>query len=171
MHIRSALATGLLLLSSLPLHAADNAAVTRLLARWEKSKNYIVELANQMPADAYTSRPNPEEMTFGEQIVHIASGNMYITGSLQKPVNSLFDPKKTDKESAIAAVKASFDSGAAAIGSLSDADLNNRIVEAEGQKMTALECIILAFDHVEHHRGQCIVYLRVKGIKPVDYRF
>jgi uncharacterized damage-inducible protein DinB len=37
--------------------------------------------------------------------------------------------------------------------------------------MTALEAVILAFDHVEHHRGQCIVYLRVKGIKPVDYRF
>jgi uncharacterized damage-inducible protein DinB len=165
------LLTGLLILASLPLQAADNPAVQRLVERWNKSKAYMVELANQMPADGYTSRPNPEEMTFGEQVVHIASGTMYLTSALKKPAGSLFDEKKTDKESAIAAVKASFDAGAAAIGSLSDSDLNNKIVDSENQKMTALEAVILAFDHVEHHRGQCIVYLRVKGIKPVDYRF
>ena len=45
------------------------------------------------------------------------------------------------------------------------------MVESEGQKMTSLEAIMMAFDHVEHHRGQAIVYLRYKGIKPVDYRF
>jgi len=29
----------------------------------------------------------------------------------------------------------------------------------------------LAVDHTAHHRGQCIVYLRMKGIKPTDYQF
>lgn len=160
----------LLLLASLPVHAADP-AVQRLLDHWNKSKAYMIELANQMPADGYTSRPNEAEMTFGQQMVHIATGTMYLTSGLAKPSGAPINAKKTDKESAIAALNVSFDAGAAAIATLSDADLNNKIVESENTKMTALEAVILAFDHVEHHRGQSIVYLRVKGIKPVDYRF
>ena len=37
--------------------------------------------------------------------------------------------------------------------------------------MTALECIILAFDHVEHHRGQCMTRLKDFGgeAKNVDW--
>jgi uncharacterized damage-inducible protein DinB len=45
------------------------------------------------------------------------------------------------------------------------------MVNAGDERMSALEVVLFAFDHMEHHRGQCIVYLRVKGIKPVDYVF
>jgi uncharacterized damage-inducible protein DinB len=41
----------------------------------------------------------------------------------------------------------------------------------EGGKMGGFEVLLLATDHAAHHRGQCIVYLRAKGIKPVDYNF
>jgi uncharacterized damage-inducible protein DinB len=37
--------------------------------------------------------------------------------------------------------------------------------------MEGFEVLLLATDHTAHHRGQCIVYLRAKGIKPVDYDF
>jgi uncharacterized damage-inducible protein DinB len=161
----------LALLAVLPLHAADNPTVKRLLDHWNTSKDYMIELAKQMPADQYTSRPNAEEMTFGEQIVHIGNAIVFLIKGYAVGPAPAFDPKKTDKETAIADLKTAFDAGAAAIGSLSDADLTNKIVEAEGRKMTALEAVMLVFDHTEHHRGQAIVYLRYKGIKPVDYRF
>jgi uncharacterized damage-inducible protein DinB len=161
----------LTLLSVLPLQAADNPVVNRLLGHWEKSKAYAIELAKQMPADQYASRPNDEEMTFGQQMVHIASGIVYMIKDYSPTPPPQFDPKKADKETAIADLTAAFDAGAAAIRKFSDADLLSKTVESEGQKMTAIEAIMLAFDHVEHHRGQAIVYLRYKGIKPVDYRF
>lgn len=157
-------------LAALPLQAADP-EVKLLLDHWSKSKAYMLELAEQMPADQYTSRPNDAEMTYGEQMVHIADGILYMMQSYTPNAPKMFDPKKADKETAIADIKAAFDAGAAAIGSFSDADLTHKMVESEGKKMTALEAIMMAFDHVEHHRGQAIVYLRYKGIKPVDYRF
>jgi uncharacterized damage-inducible protein DinB len=43
--------------------------------------------------------------------------------------------------------------------------------DMEGGKMEGFEVLLLATDHAAHHRGQCIVYLRAKGIKPVDYNF
>ncbi|HET9306372.1 MAG TPA: hypothetical protein VFO46_10120, partial [Candidatus Sulfotelmatobacter sp.] len=39
---------------------------------WQISKQFTIDVANAMPADLYIFKPNPEEMTFGEQIVHIA---------------------------------------------------------------------------------------------------
>src|SRR5579864_2360317 len=44
---------------------------------WQISKQFTLDVANAMPADLYTFKPNPEEMTFGEQMVHIAMANGY----------------------------------------------------------------------------------------------
>src|ERR1700735_721820 len=38
---------------------------------WQISKQFTLEMANAMPADLYSFKPNPEEMTFGEQMIHI----------------------------------------------------------------------------------------------------
>jgi uncharacterized damage-inducible protein DinB len=165
------------LLSALPLQAADNPMVNHLLDHWAKSKTYMIALANQMPADQYTSRPNAEEMTFGEQMVHIANAIVTLTkgyapAKLYPAKNTTtFFFKTADRATAIIDLGKAFDAGAAAIGSLSDADLATKVVETPEGKMTALEAVLLVFDHTEHHRGQAIVDLRYKGIKPVDYEF
>jgi uncharacterized damage-inducible protein DinB len=41
----------------------------------------------------------------------------------------------------------------------------------EGESMSGHEMLMLAWNHTTHHRGQLIVYLRLKGIKPTDYKF
>ncbi len=163
--------SALLLFSISPVLAQDNPGIKHLLDHWNKSKEYAVQIAEQMPGESYVSRPNDAEMTFGEQMVHIANGIVFMTKDYAPRPQALFDQKKTDKETAIADLKTAFDVGAAAIGSFSDKDLLNKTVESGEGKMTAMEAIILLIDHVEHHRGQAIVYLRYKGIKPVDYRF
>jgi uncharacterized damage-inducible protein DinB len=160
-----------MLLAIMPLQGADNPAVKRLVDHWNKSRDYMLELASQMPADQYASRPNEAEMTFGEQMVHIATAIQFFTKGWAAKPGAKLDPKKADKETAIADLKIAFDAGAAALESLSDADLNTKILDSGEGKMTALEVVMLMFDHTEHHRGQAIVYLRYKGIKPVDYRF
>jgi uncharacterized damage-inducible protein DinB len=160
-----------LLVSAVPVHAADNPVVHRLLDHWNKSKDYMLRIAAQMPEAGYSSRPNAEEMTFGEQLLHIANDTEFLTQGLTTKKHPTFDAKHITKDSAMKALAASFDDGAQAIESLTDSDLNNKMVDAGGGKMTSLEVVIFAMDHIEHHRGQCIVYLRVKGIKPVDYVF
>jgi len=72
---------------------------------WEISKQFTLSVANAMPPELYSFKPNPEEMTFGEQIVHIAGANVFrfheITG-VKPPFE--FNPAKlppTDKASAV----------------------------------------------------------------------
>jgi hypothetical protein len=44
---------------------------------WQISKQFTIDVANAMPAELYDFRPNPEEMTFGEQMLHIAVSNVF----------------------------------------------------------------------------------------------
>jgi hypothetical protein len=65
---------------------------------WQTSKQFTIDVADAMPAEFYGFKPNPDEMTFGEQMLHIAVSNVYrfqqITGmqppfpvDLSKPLN------------------------------------------------------------------------------------
>src|SRR5579864_2723728 len=62
---------------------------------WQISRQFTMDVADAMPAEFYNFKPNPEEMTFGEQIIHIAGSNIYrfreITG-IKPPFD--FDPDK-----------------------------------------------------------------------------
>jgi len=44
---------------------------------WEISKQFTIDVAKAMPADLYTFKPNPGEMTFGEQMVQVAMSNAF----------------------------------------------------------------------------------------------
>jgi hypothetical protein len=44
---------------------------------WQISKQFTLDVANATPAELYNFKPNPDEMTFGEQIVHIAVANIF----------------------------------------------------------------------------------------------
>ena len=41
----------------------------------------------------------------------------------------------------------------------------------EGRQATGIEVLCWAFTDTAHHRGQAEVYVRVKNIKPPQYRF
>jgi hypothetical protein len=44
---------------------------------WQISKQFTIDVANAMPSEFYDFKPNPEEMSFGEQMLHIALSNAY----------------------------------------------------------------------------------------------
>ena len=145
---------------------------------WQISKQFTLEVANAMPAEFYNFKPNPDEMTFGEQIVHIAGANVFrfkqITG-VRPPFE--FDPAHlppTDKASAMKMLEQSFDYVIQVLPGITDEQLKRTWhvpswkgrTEPDGRAM-----IMNMFVHTAHHRAQCEVYMRVKGIKPPDYTF
>src|SRR5260370_16257065 len=46
-----------------------------LVKHWKASGELTVAVANAMPADGYSFRPTPEEMSFGELMAHIATAD------------------------------------------------------------------------------------------------
>ena len=145
---------------------------------WQISKQFTLDVANAMPADLYSFKPNPDEMTFGEQMLHIAGSNVFrfnqITG-IKTPFP--FDPSKpmpSDKETALKLLQQSFDYVLAALPQITPEQLKRtwHIPSWKGRNDPDGRAMIMnMFVHTAHHRAQCEVYLRAKGIKPPDYTF
>lgn len=152
------------------LFAADDATVQILRKHLQTSRDFTIEVAQQMPADQYTFKLTPEQMSFGEQMVHIANASGFFFGKMTGQKGPAADPKKATKENAIAALQASFDFALAELGKLNDAKLTE-VVDAGPGKMTMMEGVMLLIDHSTNHRASAEMYLRVKGIKPAAYRF
>ena len=162
----------LLVLAYAPAFAGDSGETAlrdKLAGHWKTSKEYTLAIAEQMPAESYSFKPNADQMTFGEQMAHIAGSNMYFISLIKgekPPANS----KNFEKAAVLKMLNESFDTFAKGMSSLTAEQLQKTHKTPDGA-MSGLEVIQFAMDHTTHHRGQCIVYLRVKGIKPADYRF
>jgi uncharacterized damage-inducible protein DinB len=145
---------------------------------WKVSKQFTIDVASAMPAEFYDSKPNPDEMTFGEHMAHIAVGNAFrfnqITG-VQAPF--AMDPSKTpptDKPSILKMLDQSFDYVIAVLPQITPDQLKRtwHIPSWKGRNDPDGRAMILnMFVHTAHHRAQCEVYMRAKGVKPPDYTF
>ncbi len=144
---------------------------TQALANhWKTSKQYTLDIANQMPAEDYNFKPNPEEMSFGEQMAHLAQANAYFLSLLSGGKSPIDKPASYDKATVLALLTKSFDYSISAIERATPAQLSKSYKTPDGT-MTGIGMIYFAMDHTTHHRAQCVVYLRCKGIKPAEYRY
>jgi uncharacterized damage-inducible protein DinB len=178
------LVPGLLLFCISSLTFAQSTKVSSVLDMsefvqdWQISKQFTIDVANAMPADLYDFKPNPAEMTFGEQMVHIAASNVYrfneITGiKMPFPVDSK-TPLPADKQSVLTMLDQSFDYVIAALPQITPEQLKHtwHIPSWKGRTDPDGRAMIMnMFVHTAHHRAQCEVYLRAKGITPPTYTF
>ena len=137
---------------------------------WKTAGDYTVAIAEQMPAESYGFKPVPEQMSFAEQLVHIAEANNYFVSTVTGDKSTLAKPATLDKDAVVKYVKASFEWTSAELAKVTP-EMAMKAFPMEGQQMSGHEVLMLAWDHTTHHRGQLIVYLRLKGIKPTDYKF
>ncbi len=156
-------------LMTVPAALASDA--TEALAKhWKTSKEYTLAIAEQMPAESYNFKPNPAEMSFGEQMAHIADANGYFLSLLSGGKSPIGKPANFDKATVIDLLTKSFDYSIQAIEHATPEALKKSYKTPDGT-MTGMSVIYFAMDHTTHHRGQCVVYLRLKGITPAEYRY
>ena len=65
---------------------------------WLVAKDLAIAVAQAMPADSYDFKPVPEEMSFGQQMFHIAQANYSYCAGAAKAKSPFTKPEKTDKE-------------------------------------------------------------------------
>lgn len=143
--------------------------INDLALKWKNAKTYTLQMAEMMPEENYIFKPVPEEMSFKEQLLHIAENitwlsSTYLFGS--KPAG--YDTSSLNKQDVIHIVSTAYDSAYAAQLRLSSKQLDETVNFFAGPK-TRRQILILLHDHQAHHVGQIIVYLRLNGIKPPDY--
>ncbi|MGY3053025.1 putative damage-inducible protein DinB [Pedobacter sp. UYEF25] len=142
----------------------------QLARKWMNSKTYALKLAALMPEEDYGFKPSPEEMSFGEQLLHIADNMNWLSSSyLFVDANKKRDAKtKLSKDEILKVVSDAYDHGLSGHMKMNEVQLNEQVKFFAGP-MTRRQILILMHDHQTHHLGQLIVYLRLKGIKPPDY--
>jgi uncharacterized damage-inducible protein DinB len=155
---------------TVPAFCADSSVLPTLVKHLKVSKTYTVQVAEKMPEDGYASKPNAAQMTFGEQIAHIANANAYFLGIVTGVKSPVGKPEKMDKASVVAMLNTSFDWVIQSVEKLTPAQLE-KVVDTPDGRMSGYEAVMFALDHTTSHRGQCIVYLRVKDIAPPEYQF
>jgi uncharacterized damage-inducible protein DinB len=141
-----------------------------LASHWKTAGDYTIAIAEQMPAESYGFKPVPEEMSFADQLMHIADANSYFLSALTGDKFTEAKPASLDKAGVLKYLRDSFEWSNAEVAKLTDDEMQ-KSYSMEGQSMSGHEVLMLAWNHTTHHRGQLIVYLRLKGIKPTDYRF
>ncbi len=162
--------TTLILTLSLSLPLAAQSLPETFAKHWKTSVTYTRTMADKMPADGYSFKPTPVQMSFGEQVLHIANSNASFAAAISGGKAPSWDSKKADRATALAALDESARMASAAIAKLTPEQLQKKVKTEEGE-LRIEDLILLMFDHTTHHRGQMVVYLRLKGIAPADYAF
>lgn len=142
----------------------------QMVADWQRAKIYTKQYLDAMPEDGYSFKPTPEMRTFAAQMLHLVDGDYGLVGAATGKPNPLgkASAEKTiaqTKEATTKAVMDSYDFVISAVQSMTPAQLQETMKFA-GQELTKATIISKAFEHQTHHRGQTVVYLRLKGVTP-----
>ncbi len=137
----------------------------------QTSEEFTLKVADAMPAENYSFKLTPEQMSFGGQMAHLATAlGRYasrITG--QKP--ELAKPASDSKTDVIAFVKSSFDFAIAQVGSVTPEQMSKSYGSNPAQMQSGYDLMMAMLNHTTNHRASAEMYLRVKGITPPQYQF
>lgn len=164
------LSTGMLIILTQLLNAQDS-FLSDYKIKWKNATEYTLEFAKAMPEEAYSFKPVPVEMSFGEQLKHIAGNMVWLSSSYLGGAKTTLDPMNagSSKKEIIAVLEKSFAYAAETVNHLNEKVLNQNVDFFAGF-MTKRRILLLMTDHVTHHRGQLVVYLRLNNIEPPAYR-
>ena len=149
----------------------------QMVKDWERGKAYTIDYLNTMPADKYTFKAQDSIRSFAQQMLHLASGNVFImmNASGQPPLAWLpsgIEQSATTqkKDSVMYYVTASYDY---CINAVKNSDMNKwgeKVKMFNTYDETRFALMNKAFEHQSHHRGQTTIYIRLQGIKPPQER-
>jgi len=132
----------------------------QMLSLINNSKNYTLKVAEAMPENSYEFKPAKDVMSFNEQLNHLAYGITWYEDNYLKGDKTQWEPPKP-KEKKKDLIKLLDEAFQSISGTVKNLTINDDHIKG----------FYAALDHITHHRGQAIVYLRSKGIVPPDYEY
>ncbi|PWT75244.1 MAG: hypothetical protein C5B59_09450 [Bacteroidetes bacterium] len=131
-----------------------------LLTTLENSRTYTMQVAESMPAEAYSFKPMGAAWEYRELLHHLAYGIQWWEDNYVKGKKTDWNPApaKGKKKEIMDSIQNAYDS------------LRETVMDSkESQHLFA--GFHATLDHITHHRGQATIYLRCKGITPPEYTY
>ncbi len=169
--------TTILLFSSVksPLFAQQDNFIKDYLERLENSRKYLILVAETMPENKYGFKATPEEKTFAGNLMHIGLAidrhcQSLIGGrkSRDNRTDTTFQVGNKSKKEMIDTIDKTFDEAIKLIKQFDTTHFDDRL-DYFGLNRTKRQIFLLLADHVTHHRGQMLVYMRLNGLVPPKY--
>ncbi len=131
-----------------------------LLETIGKSMGYTLAVAEIMPAEFYNSRLTKDNWNFAEMLSHIAYGITWWQETMVEGKKAAWAPPAaaTSKQAVIMHMKEAFNA------------LSETVSGMEVNDDVTYGCFA-TLDHITHHRGQAVLFLRNKGLTPPEYVF
>ncbi len=159
---------------ALRLFAAGEVPMAATLKKvWDQGKEYFMEFASAMPEDKFTFKPTEEVFSYSEQLLHVAGANYWFFAAIKGEKPSKPEEEfKAEGKSPADVIKVVEESFAYAEGAFTELTDESAAVEVSmgRSKQAVWKIILFGAEHITHHRGQMVVYLRLNGIKPPQYR-
>jgi DinB superfamily len=151
-------------------------AVRRALDR--DSKN-LIGSAELMPADKYSYKPTPAQMSFGQLIVHVVQTNVFLCAGIASAMPpqdryptftppSLKKMSETEpKDTLVGALKQSFEYCTETLAKVTDAQLGEQMTMfGQPARMSRADAMVtIAADWADHY-STAASYLRLNGLLP-----
>lgn len=130
----------------------------QLLETLKNSRDYTLKVIESMPETLFDYKPAVNVWDFRELFNHIAYGIKWWNENYVQGIESSWNPpvSKKHKQEIIREINNAFDSVKLNIE-------NNHLTDQ------AIQGFHATLDHVTHHRGQAIIYLRGNDIKAPEY--
>lgn len=165
----------MLLFAALGLQAADTALLTpdEWLHDWEVQRDFTIAVAEKMPAELYSYRPAEPQLGFAAQMAHIAGSLIFRFEQISGLKSGIVPPKTGEKSNILKFLRESFDFVIATVPRIKPDQLTRMYkVDWPGRpEANGRQIMLNMFVHTAHHRAQCEVYMRLKGIEPPVYTF
>ncbi len=173
--MKHTLLTFLILFSIVPLMAQKNSFIKEYLERLENSKKYTLLVAEKMPESKYNFKASEGSLSFAQNLLHIGFAMDWHSQSLLGgrkartwQTDTVFKVDKKTKKEMIVLIDKTFDEAIKLISEFEIKQLDDRL-DYFGLSRTKRQILLLLADHITHHRGQMLVYLRLNKLVPPRY--
>jgi uncharacterized damage-inducible protein DinB len=168
--VRLSIGSAVLTLVCLPAFAAAQSAPVADAFR-DNAKHageHLMAAAEEFPADKYSYKPTPAQMTVGQIVAHLSEGNDYLCGAIggmKAPERSKVEATAS-KDELIARLKETFAFCDQALASLDDSKLGEQLPFFGGHTRSRAGIMTATVGDWADHYSQFAIYLRLNGMLP-----
>ena len=133
----------------------------------EAAKN-LIAAAEDFPADKYSFKPTPAQMSVGDIVDHLSQGNDYLCGTIsgmKAPTRTKVGPTDA-KPALVARLRETFAFCDQAFAGLDDSKLSESLPFFGGSKMSRAAVMTATTADYADHYSQLAIYLRLNGMLP-----
>lgn len=129
-------------------------------------KANILKSAEQMPAESYTYKPEPDIRTYARVLNHISEAQLRSCGAVNGTKDlAKVPPETADKAAIVEALKASFAECDKAFATVTDTNLAD-MLQAGPAKRSRVGLVWGTVSHDSEQYATLALYLRLKGLTP-----